>query len=149
VLGGVAGENYGGRDRPKEATMTTLTYRGELTVVTCWCGTAHAVPAELRDYQLRQHRDGQKFTVYCPLGHGYSPSGTPEVETVRRQLERAETRAASLVAHLDQEKASHAATKGQLTKVRKRAAKGVCPCCNRSFVNVARHVATKHPNFEP
>jgi len=38
------------------------------------------------------------------------------------------------------------ATKGQLTKARKRADRGVCQHCHRSFVDVARHVATKHPS---
>jgi hypothetical protein len=23
----------------------------------------------------------------------------------------------------------------------------VCPCCNRSFQNLRRHMATKHPEF--
>jgi hypothetical protein len=130
--------------------VTTLTYRGELTVVICWCGMTHAVPTELRDYQLRCFQDGRTVpSIFCPVGHGHAPAGTPEVEKVRQELQRAQSRTASLVARLDQEKASHAATKGQLTKTRNRAAKGVCPCCNRSFVNVARHVATKHPDFQP
>lgn len=44
-------------------------------------------------------------------------------------------------------KAAHAVTKGKLTKTRNRIAKGVCPCCNRSFVNLGKHMAGQHPDF--
>ena len=40
-----------------------------------------------------------------------------------------------------------AAKRGQVTKLKKRAAAGVCPCCNRTFVELQRHMATKHPTF--
>src|SRR5262245_30141922 len=44
----------------EEPPMTTLTYTGELTVLTCWCGMRHAVPVELHNFQKRQHADGRK-----------------------------------------------------------------------------------------
>ncbi len=34
-----------------------------------------------------------------------------------------------------------------MTKVKKRAANGVCPCCNRTFSDLARHMKAKHPDF--
>ena len=37
-------------------------------------------------------------------------------------------------------------TKGHLTRSRKRACRGLCPFCKRHFVNVQRHVETKHPD---
>jgi hypothetical protein len=43
----------------------------------------------------------------------------------------------------------HRSTRGALTKQRKRAANGVCACCHRSFANVARHMKTQHPDFNP
>lgn len=39
-----------------------------------------------------------------------------------------------------------ATQKGQLTKLRNRIANGVCPWCQRSFANVARHVEHQHPD---
>lgn len=33
--------------------------------------------------------------------------------------------------------------KAQTTRVKN----GVCPCCNRSFQNLKRHMNTKHPNW--
>lgn len=32
-------------------------------------------------------------------------------------------------------------------RLRKRASAGVCPCCNRTFSQLARHMQTKHPTF--
>lgn len=40
---------------------------------------------------------------------------------------------------------SQRATAGHLKRVKMRTAHGVCPCCNRTFADLARHMATKHP----
>jgi hypothetical protein len=45
------------------------------------------------------------------------------------------------------ERRSKAAYKGQLTKVRRKVANGSCPCCNRHFENLQRHMQTKHPEY--
>jgi hypothetical protein len=118
----------------------TIEYTQVLETTVCWCGINYAVPANLLRHA---HNDGQ--TIYCPLGHSVHWTET-EAMRLKKKLDQAEALAASRLARIDQERASHAATKGQLTKVRKRAANGVCPCCNRSFVNVARHVKTQHPD---
>ena len=39
------------------------------------------------------------------------------------------------------------ATRGVVTRIKNRVGHGVCPCCNRSFGNVARHMADQHPNW--
>ena len=57
----------------------TLTYAGKLTVVACWCGIRHAIPAELDDFQDRQHDNGQQQRgIYCPLGHSHIRAGDGE-----------------------------------------------------------------------
>jgi hypothetical protein len=33
------------------------------------------------------------------------------------------------------------------TRIRNRIAAGVCPCCTRTFKNVARHIKDKHPTY--
>ncbi len=35
--------------------------------------------------------------------------------------------------------------KNKLSRQLKRVNKGVCPCCNRTFVNLANHMKTTHP----
>jgi hypothetical protein len=39
--------------------------------------------------------------------------------------------------------------KGHATRITKRAKAGVCPCCNRTFKQLAAHMATQHPQFTP
>lgn len=128
--------------------METLNYYGSLTVLTCWCGTRHAVPTELRNHQLRQHNDGRHVDdIYCPLGHTHVPSGESEAAKERRRREQAEARNQHLADQLGAAERSKSALKGQVTKIKKRVGKGVCPCCNRSFSNVERHMHSQHPEF--
>jgi len=54
----------------------------------------------------------------------------------------AEAKAESLQVERNHSKA----IRGELTKLKKRVTNGVCPCCHRSFQNLRRHMATKHPN---
>ena len=37
--------------------------------------------------------------------------------------------------------------KGQVTRIKKRVANGVCPCCNRTFKDLAAHMSTQHPDY--
>ncbi len=130
--------------------LATLTYSGQLVVCVCWCGMYHAVPEELRAHQLRQHRDGKRQTdIYCPLGHTYTVAGEGEAARLERQLKLARDRAASLAAQRDQAQASANAYKGAAARARKRAAAAVCPCCKRSFIQLRRHMESKHPDPDP
>jgi DNA repair exonuclease SbcCD ATPase subunit len=110
----------------------------------------HAIPEELQNFQRRQHANGQRQTdIYCPLGHAYVKAGKGEAEKLRESLERERERAARMAAERDQAQASARSYKGVATKARKRAAAAVCPCCNRSFVQLRRHMETQHPDYDP
>ncbi|QNJ57961.1 hypothetical protein SEA_HITTER_64 [Gordonia phage Hitter] len=129
---------------------------GTLTNVTtfeietcCSCSVQFAMPTELRNRRLRDHE-----AFWCPNGHRQWYVGKTEEQKLRERLEREERRAANAEENVRIERASHAATKGrltatkgQLTKTKKRIANGVCPCCHRSFVNVARHMNSQHPDY--
>lgn len=115
-----------------------MQYTEKLVVTSCWCGINLAIPSNLYEYANRRKGHG----VYCPLGHSFIFTNTIE-EQLAREKQRHEATRDLLAA----EERSHSATRGNLTKARKRAAAGVCPCCQRTFQNVARHVACKHPDF--
>lgn len=130
--------------------MTTMTYTEELEVVTCWCGMAHAIPRALYRHMVHKRDNNQhQPDVYCPMGHTWIVSGESKLDRTLRIVREQERTIANLDETVRSERAAHATTKGQLTKARKRADRGVCQHCNRSFVNVARHVATKHPGVTP
>ena len=120
--------------------MVEITYNETLVVTHCWCGIALAVPDNL----YRHAKQSPKNHVYCPLGHTFVFG-----DTFEEQLKRTEQRLKATRDLLEAEERSHVATRGHLTRARKRAADGVCPCCHRHFANVERHVKTKHPNFDP
>lgn len=83
----------------------------------------------------------------CPNGHSFVFNGPSEEEKLRERLER-ETRRADR--HAEEKRAAEAslrATKGQVTKLKKRVAAGVCPCCGRTFQQLARHMENKHPDY--
>lgn len=113
------------------------------------CGVIYAVTAE---YEQRRRDDGKSW--FCPNGHSISYSKSAlriqqeEAARLERELANARETIRIEAASLHQEKVKHAATKGQLTKTRKRALNGVCPCCQRSFANVRRHIASQHPEQE-
>jgi hypothetical protein len=124
--------------------MTTYTKYITLEETSCCeCGVTFAVP----DTWLAKRREnGSGF--YCPNGHGLAFKKS-EAAKLREQLEAEQRRVIRISNERDAAERSASAFKGQVTKIKKRAAVGVCPCCNRSFVQLERHMKSKHPDFEP
>lgn len=109
--------------------------------VCCDCGIGFAVP-EYFDTMRRQ--DGKSF--YCPNGHSQSYT----VTTVQKlQREVAEAQRLATVERERRQLAEAATFKAQRAtyRLKKRIAAGVCPCCNRTFQDIARHMKTKHDGF--
>jgi hypothetical protein len=117
------------------------------TEICCNCGVCFGMPI---DMQKRRIED--KALFYCPNGHGQRYTGESEAEKLKRELEAAKkAHAAELEWQRSRREAaerSAAAARGQVTKIRNRVGNGVCPCCNRTFQNLQRHMHTKHPDFK-
>lgn len=135
-----------------QVTQTT-----KLKQINCGtCGTPFAMDEMIWN---SCYNEGGFF--YCPLGHsrGWSTGQTPsELDKIRKEhaaeLSKAETIAAQLRSRLADKDSqlqsvqrSASAMKGQVTKIRNRVGKGVCPCCNRSFQNLKRHMELQHPEM--
>lgn len=137
-------------------TLNTIaqTFDGvAVTHMQCWCGVSFAIPKTLRDHY---EREAGRFTLYCPLGHGMVPAGKSEADRLRDELAREKHRTEQAKADADwnrrrveQRDRQLAARKGQLTKLRNRVGRGVCPCCNRYFADLHRHMETKHTDWRP
>lgn len=109
------------------------------------CGVEFMMPSH---FQRECSEQGDKRTWYCPNGHPrvYSES---EADTLRRERDRLKQQAARLE---DEKRAAERladAAKAETARLRKRIGNGVCPCCNRSFANVAKHMKSKHPDVVP
>lgn len=133
------------------ARGATLTVTERLVTETCCgCHVLFAITEELRDRRLE---DKKQF--FCPNGHSQSYVGETKEEKLRKERDALERQLASARGNekyyrerAESEKKSHAATKGVLTKTKKRVANGVCPVCNRSFVQLANHMQGQHPQYD-
>lgn len=133
-----------------------VNYAISLEPMTCGtCGGAYALSREFMEHCRKVGRAGGA-TWRCPYCKGPEiwSYGSSEVERLRRKLESAEQREQFAERRLAAERArvrdverSRAAYKAQSTKLRKRVGNGVCPCCNRTFTQLARHMTAKHPEF--
>jgi hypothetical protein len=116
--------------------------------VCCNCGIVFGMPDGLRTQRLE---DGKLF--YCPVGHDqfFTRKRTlkQELEATRDTLARQRNATALARAAEDTERRRHAATKGHLTRTKRRANAGVCLDCKRSFANVRAHRAKMHPQATP
>lgn len=124
------------------------------TTITCptkGCGIEFAVPDT---WEKKRREDHSSF--YCPNGHSLSFSSKSEVERLRDQLakekhnsDQANARADDMRRQRDIADRRRAAMKGQVTRIKNRVGKGVCPCCNRTFQNLKRHMTGQHPDWAP
>ncbi len=112
-------------------------------------------------YFMAQERKGE-LAFYCPNGHGQVfKAGESEEDILRRERDRLrqklsekddeirerreEAERQRLRAEAGERRVS--AARGQITKLKRRASNGVCPCCNRTFSDLQRHMHSKHPGF--
>ena len=124
--------------------MAITTTDNALVTVTCGeCDLEFGMPRFLYDA-----RRIDRHIWFCPVGHQRCFIAKSEVQELRELLADAQARAI----HANDQK--HAAlaevrkAQAKAKRVAKRAAAGVCPCCTRSFTNMARHMKTKHPDYE-
>lgn len=129
--------------------MTTVLLSGERHVVN-QCGTCavwHTVPEIVYDCFKRE---GGYW--HCPNGHqrGWD-KGTDAIEreNIRRERDRLKQDAARLQDEIAAERKRADEAEHKIVQVRRRAVAGVCPCCNRTFLNVQKHMQSKHPNVVP
>jgi len=126
--------------------MTTRTFEVSTDLAfeseTCYsCGVVFAMTADFRRQRLAHH----DLNFFCPNGHQQHYIGETEADKFKRLYEQSERRAGQNYDRAQRVERSLQATRGVVTKLRKRAVAGVCPFgCRRHFVNLERHVARVH-----
>lgn len=106
----------------------------------CSCGTPFMLPKRMQKVLIENH---QRF--YCPNGHGQSYCGKTEAQKLKEQLEQEKQRSAADKERLEKQWLEKHGEVVKLEKKLKRIHNGVCPCCNRTFSNLAKHMETQHP----
>jgi hypothetical protein len=121
-------------------------------LATIECANCHMVFGIPTSFERDRRDDHASF--YCPAGHSqWFPHKSDkeklaaQLERERQRLDAERTRSEYLRREVDRQKRKTAAQKGQLTKTKNRIKNGICPCCNRTFVDLGRHMSTQHPNY--
>lgn len=115
----------------------------DITRVTCWCSVEFAIPTAL--YNTCRGDTRQAF--HCPLGHS-NVFRESDADVLRRERDRLKQALAQKDDEISFERKSAEAARRKVKRVERRANAGVCQCCQRTFSNVARHMATKHPELK-
>jgi hypothetical protein len=108
------------------------------------CGLRFYVPGV---WEAARRNDRRDFV--CPNGHQLAFGIHSEVERLKKEIAKEQERRRWAEERAETLERSRAAIQGQVTKLKNRAAAGLCPCCNRSFQNLARHMKTRHPGELP
>lgn len=128
----------------------TIALNVDLVAVDCGeCGGTYAINE--RYNRQKQENGGTWNCPYCKVSWGYVKS---EVTKLKEKLEAEYQRRMREQQKHDQTKAAlkdtenqRRAEKAAKTRIKNRVASGICPCCNRTFKDLAAHMATKHPSY--
>lgn len=127
--------------------MKTITFETLLELHSCHkCGIVYGWPEGFEERRREDHA-----TFYCPNGHPawYPHDNKEELLKKRLAAKEEELRRIASERDFEQTRANNnlkALRKAQTLakKAKARAEAGVCPCCNRTFQDVVRHMANKH-----
>jgi len=123
--------------------VANFTESVDFVVISTWCGHTMAIRKALRDWA---YYDGNRkfYCAECGKVQVYGYGERQRLEHENKRLEQERNRARNQAAA---ERRSKNAIKGHHTRTKKRVAAGVCPCCNRSFENLGRHMKHQHPDY--
>jgi aspartate/glutamate racemase len=108
----------------------------ELINETCiTCGTPFAMERNLREQRMKTHEG-----FYCPNGH----SMIYPAESDKEKVQRLSLENLKLKREKEESDRKLNNTLETLARVNKHIENGVCPKCHRHFVNLERHMCTKH-----
>jgi hypothetical protein len=132
------------------ATITLLSTFVTESCIACGCEFA------MNSGTYRRFRDNHQ-SFYCPYGHEQYYSGKSDSEKLAEAIKEKEHIQNELKYSVqsrdfykeqnENHKNALRATRGVVTKMKKRSIGGTCQCCNRYFKNVHDHYKSKHPDY--
>lgn len=121
------------------------TYSMTQTMFTLYCADCSIWFGIPKDFEERRRKDHAKF--YCPVGHVNLYDAESAEEKFRRERDSARQQLARVEDEKQEALRVAARAKAETKKLKKRAAAGACPCCQRSFSNMIEHMKKQHPKF--
>lgn len=131
----------------------TVERKIELKVTTCiHCSASFALPQQVWDFQVKN--GGYHWCPCCGRNQGWDPKERAKVAEENAEIKRLKDNLKWEQDYAKREREAKeqaerclSATRGVVTRLKNRAKAGVCPCCNRHFTALERHMATKHPEY--
>lgn len=126
--------------------MTTIYETAYYTIIKCAdCGIGFGIPTS-----FEQHARSDRRTFYCPSGHTQWFAGKTDakrIEELKAQIATKNDLLESTQRENEKQWRLRRAAEGKTRAIKRRVAHGVCPCCTRTFQNLAAHMKNKHPGF--
>lgn len=133
-------------DKPKEVMMgnvVPLNIRENFVTEVCFkCACIFAMSETMYNEMRRTHE-----TFYCPSGHNQHYTSRSKEQILRDKLRVMEEDRDGWRRQEEKRTRQLSAARGVTTRIKNRIGHGVCPCCQRSFQNIKRHMACKHPDY--
>lgn len=130
--------------------MSTFTERVVETfhLVSCFsCGVRFGITTELHRRVVTK-AIGSVFCPACGKETCWRESEDQmRIKELQRRLEWEAGECARQKAARDIAEKSLHATQGVVTRMKRRVGAGTCPCCQRTFRQLSKHMAQKHPDF--
>jgi len=126
--------------------MTTISVKHDVQLwqMECGgCGVVFAIPLGM--YEQAKRAGGW---WHCPNGHcqGWEKgSDHTRIKELEAALAAEQQRKQQALSRENEQRARADALEKKAATAAKRAKAGVCPCCNRTFQQLARHMQVKHP----
>lgn len=105
------------------------------------CGVVFGTPNGFIDNRRHDKRE-----FFCPNGHPLSYRESVS-EKLQRELNQYKQREAMLLEQKQEQVNRALKAERQVKGLKKRASAGTCPCCSRTFANMAEHMKTQHPEL--
>lgn len=106
------------------------------------CGIEYAAPAEF----MNECRKDPKMFFHCPNGHSRHFAES-EADKLRQERDRLKQQAARLEDEINLTRVRAEKAEAATKRLKKRTSAGTCPCCQRTFSNMAEHMKHQHPAF--
>ncbi len=123
-------------------TVFARTINEQFVVVSCYkCAISFAIPQEM--YENVHDKNPGYDSFYCPNGH----SQVYQRKSYEERIAEAQREAAMMRDQRDSALAEKDRIARGNERLRKRIKVGVCPCCHRTFKQLASHMKNKHPDY--
>lgn len=127
----------------KEGGMNTILYTETIRMQTVHCASC-GVPFAMTEEMDKKFREtGHSF--YCPSGHSLSFSS--RLKELENKLAAKEAELGLAKTSLFTERQERATAESKHARLQRRVSHGVCPCCHRTFKQLAEHMKRKHPGM--